>query len=365
MNLKLLIIGVALLALGACSSPKTVPETFSGDAAKAQLNLKGDSKYGLSFGSMAYYQGKLHVLSNAGLLVLNGNKLEAVHDWPQYKQSIHGPWHYEGQNQLWLSRWWAADFVILNQAQWESAPLPFSDERVYVRDDVGSIAAYSIDDDFYYICAGLVWHRLNDGSQWQLLGSPPLAEHHTTERVVAVTKSGDGLKFIVERKYTSRWDEPKKPHDYSIHQKVDGKWTSKPLLTSTALKLAINGSETAMLTGEGRVLKLEGTKPVDLNFPGKADAIIYSSQGRLLAASAGKGIFELENGRWRQVVEHQYQLSSFDFLYSYLAEHDGQLAYSVRTTSKNAVSNDYEYRSGLWILIDGRLVMGSGHFSLN
>jgi hypothetical protein len=106
---------------------------------------------------------------------------------------------------------------------------------------------------------------------------------------------------------------------------------------------------------DGRLFLIGANTVQILQAPGRCEAIAQTSRGKLLASFVGRGVFQLDHGRWDLKAAYPYGPQEGEH-WAFLAESNGQIAYATTSIAQSRGGKSfYSGSAALWVLRRGTL----------
>ena len=151
--------GVALFAMYWRARPNTGhPKVVN--AAKLAGLIKSIGGYAnFSFTDLAYFNGKLFVGTNLGLVEVEGGKPAEIYRFQSHYSVVSGPWLDRANRLLWVLDEQTHELVRFDGKTWTRMPLPNPAKGYYSRGDVlAGIRPVGTPEGFWLSSAGSVWN---------------------------------------------------------------------------------------------------------------------------------------------------------------------------------------------------------------
>ena len=324
--------------------------------AEVEKFLKQHPEYkGLWCSKVVFFNGKLYVSSNIGLLEIDNSSLSKAYQW---KNSNGGAiWGDPANRQLWVE---VADngFATFDGNVWRSVPRPTPKKGYFTRAEIlEGFHAVSTTNSFWLTGAGCAWCWDKDHRSCTEKLSPPALRIGNRLGKLRRLFFVDNKPFIVAR-YEYDWAifgrERLKTRVHGdmiasnlISDKVyyfDNRWievsnaTVKPLYIEQTVSIDKRGF---MLSDEGELYEVGPSGVSKLKVPGTCQALAVTSSETLLASFRDLGVYELaQDWKLRFKVPDSPTQAEDDV---FLVENNGKIAIvydNIRTSTT----------AGLWIL---------------
>jgi hypothetical protein len=353
------------LSMSATLSPLTVTAEQAADQA-SKFGSKHDFPLGVT--GMQFFQGRLYVGSNIGVLEFERGSLLRAYQWNKRDSVVEGPWRDEINNRLWV---WLPGGDLLSSydgTKWGTTNLPQPTNQLVLRGDMGAgFRGVSNDTSFWLEGARHAWTWNSRLAEWKeeanppTQGSPQVSWSHLT-RLVPVS----GHPFYVMRN-TSGWNihdadsaDPKIPSDSVLTMKADGSWQAIPNMSGDRFFVEHTtaiGDYGYLLTNHGVLLEVSRTGIRKLEAPDFCEALARTSQGTLLAAFREGGIYEFKKD-WQLVC--QIPVAHDGAHWTHLAGDNGNVAYATDPVPRLVSKGDdyktvYDAAATLWLFQDGKM----------
>ena len=304
---------------------------------------------GFGFSGAAYFQGKLYVSSNLGLLVIKDRNIEALLQWTKSDAVIEGPW-LDGTNKaLWAQSANDGSLLHFDGSQWSRMPLP-EPPAGYTRGDVlDGFGGRSTPRAFWMMGGNCIW-RWDPGSKGWLTESLPAMPAGSA--VKAFFSWDDAKVFLVRDGYQIGIEAGKNPA--TIHV-FDGTWRNFAGIDIDAKDTAQTDSFGFVRSSGGLLYQVSRNQMTRLAGPGRCDAIAKVSNGNLLASFGSSGIFERVGDQWEKRAASPFGSEEGEH-WAHLAESDGEIALATSTVPQLIRGTDkfvYSGTAGIWTASNG------------
>jgi hypothetical protein len=332
------------VCIASSSNPKTIPqqqiiEIINGLPDYAHFSIAG----------MRFFNNKLYVATNIGLLELETESSIKLYRWLENDAVVEGPWLDSANKLLWF--WLPAtnNLIHFNGTEWIAGKLP---QNGYTRGDILKGFRGSGNKEYFWLeGAHRTWRWDNKNDAW--IEETRLPSDGSLVRILPMQKR---LLFVQRHEILDFLVKSSTFKSDNIHYFTD-KWLEVPNSTGKNFftEQAISLNDTAYIrTRNGEILCVTESGVSALNTPGFCEAITFTSAGSLLASIRNFGIYEY-TGKWHRRFE--YPLQENDEHWAYLAEANGQVAFA--TSSMPKLTKDYKPSytgtTGFWFSSDNKL----------
>jgi hypothetical protein len=306
--------------------------------------IKTFSKEVYPFGltGLDFYNHKILLSSNAGVLQFNGMKVEALFHWDagvcealsvDYAHNLY--WMYIPDN-----------YKIYNYDgnQWQSVPHPGLDANT--RGDVLSgIKTFQDKQNYWIIYAGKIW-RYDDIQKLFVPDDPPTnpIEKESYDKIKYATVIGDircyiyggSLGYLESDKvfcFDNEWKE--------IGGAEKFKFDTRAIIST--------GEVAYIRTRSGKVLRLNRNQLSVIETPGFCNAIAINSKGELLGSFLKKGIYINQLGSWRKMYDYPEVEFDKEDSFVWMAEVNGGAVAFAINTFQSEIRDAWKIKPHVWI----------------
>ena len=312
------------------SSPKVLTPLEAGKFIK-----KLPAYVGFGYSGLAFYNQKLYVACNIGLLEIEDDIVRKVYQWD--KSAITGPWLDLANRQLWIGLQ-NESVVRFDGNLWQSVSIPSPTNHTLVRGDfLRGYQGFSSSNCFWLVFAGNAWPWEANLRKWN--------DQIDLPAVKAATRFGhfERLFLLNEKSFIVTGCEPdwkieQHGHDNSLIsdsvQYFDHSWLPVTNLTTTPffVKQTVSMVGKGFLrTMDGEILQADPSNITKMETPGYCEALAVTSAGTLLACFHNKGVYEFSKV-WKLLFKVPY-LPTERIRQVYLAESDGLVALATHPES--------------------------------
>ncbi len=331
-----------------CIASSTNPKTIPQQQIKQIIDRLPDyARFSIS--GMRFFNKKLYVATNIGLLELETEISIRLFRWLENDAVVEGPWLDSAHKLLWF--WLPAtnNLIHFNGTDWIDGKLP---QNGYTRGDIlKGFRGSSNKHDFWLEGANRTWRWDNKNNSWieetRIPTDGSLVRILPMQQRILFVQRHETLDFLVKSS-TFKSD--------NIQYFTD-KWLEIPNSSGKNFltEQAISSNDVAYIrTRNGEILRVTASEVSALNTPGFCEAITFTSTGSLLASIRNFGIYEY-SGKWLRRFE--YPLQENDEHWAYLAEANGQVAFATSSMSK--LTKDYKPThigtTGIWLSSGNKL----------
>jgi hypothetical protein len=353
-NLRLAL-NALVLCLG-CLHTRSAETPFLIDLKSAVDQLPSYARFSIS--GLAFYQQKLYVSSNVGLLEVDAGKTQRVMSWAAKNADsvVEGVWNDYVNGSLWV--WVSADNTLarFDGERWSKVKLPKPSKGFVTRgDQLRGYSGVSGDGHFFLEGAGCIW-VWKPGHGWTEKYNRQNAEALKLGMgyAKAIAFAGETLFMAANQRPPTGFDNlldlpPSKAEWDLLFYSVNGKWKEGP---KSEDRLVVEQA----ISGEGSIYLLTRDKELFEATIDSARKIPLLEKCRAIASFPGKpaigycdrsGVVELKAGRRQAVMRPIFGISHQGALF--LATDGKQLALGMqKEESRNPVVNRSEGAS-LWV----------------
>jgi hypothetical protein len=262
----------------------------------------------------AFFQGRLWVASNIGLLEFGEGRLTGLHRWTGDNTTI--AFALAGADGLWVQPLQPYSLVRYDGTRWQNIQIPMPPMSQYqIRGLLDYFRVASDGARLWLTGFHHVWEWDNAASNWRTIRVSELGQ-----RIFAVPVRDGGLFVIRNQSLGDDWIVHP---DSVVNTKGEAlSIRAAPFLATDAV--AIAGSAW-ILTSAGHVLRATSTAVEDTGAPGFADAIGASAKGPPLSLVRNQGVYAFD-GTWRRRIGWPPNLKIREFSFPRVTEDRGTIA---------------------------------------
>lgn len=302
------------------------------------------------FSGLSFFKGHLYASSNLGLLVISGEKIEALYQWPPTKDTVvEGPWNDLANNAIWIQLASNGSLIRFDGTNWHHIQLPRPPTGEYTRGDIlKGFIGISAPQAFWVVGGGNAWRWESTKVGWKP-ESQPLAPEWSVTRAVAPFE--DSLLYVV-----CEGLEVTPPSPYAIYVRK-GSWRKIPLQKMDFEDVVVTTKSVYIRAADGTLFSINDSSKTILDTPGECEAITRTSAGGLLASFKNIGIYLLSDADWELKASYPYEPTEGEH-WAHIAEDGGRIAYA--TTSVPHLSGEdgnwsFSGTVALWVLLGSKL----------
>lgn len=249
---------------------------------------------GFGFSGAAFFQNRLYVSCNLGLVVVSDDGKIELLQWRTHDSVIEGPWLDRASGVLWAQQAADSSLIRFDGKKWDIVPMPSPPKGYFSRGDVLSgFRGVSSDESFWMVGGGFVWRWNSEKRAWKLEPNPPMPNGSDIRAFLPgqdqliyfvrlgpdIDFGGSGLNTAAIFAWRGEW------HEFST--------------ADLHVKQYVRSDAGAyILTEEGGLYEVSHDKPIQVEGPGLCEAIGRTSTGGLLASFANHGVFLRVDESW-------------------------------------------------------------------
>jgi hypothetical protein len=307
---------------------------------------------GFGYSGAAYFQGKLYVSSNIGLLVLKDHRIEALLQWTKSDAVIEGPWLDEANQSLWVQAATDASLLRFDGMQWTRMALPKPPAGFYTRGDMlTGFSGRSTSHMFWVVGGNSVWRWQPDDSTWSFEPLPPMPDGSA---MLAYFNWGDNPTYLARDGYAKGFEtENNTATVYRLLQREWQTYKGRNVNARDTVQTELSG----FVRGEtGELFAVTPEQMTVMETPGPCDAITRTTNGTLLASFGAAGVYEYVENKWTLRVSSPFPADAAEH-WTHLAESDGEITLATSQVPQLVSGTDkfvHSGTAGIWITVKGK-----------
>jgi hypothetical protein len=324
---------VALLigfAVSHAQAPNSGPPAVL-PAAKLTAMIKALPEYAhFGYSGMAFYEGKLYVGTNLGLLEIEEGRAVNLYQFQKDDSVVSGPWLDEANKLLWVLDEHTRQLLNFNGTVWHRVALPQPPKGYYSRGDaLEGVRPIGNANGFWLQSGGGVWRWDSTENRWTNQPMPTLDSPYA-DAIIGVLPVGSTLLFIVRHESLSFL--VKDGEDFTSDTIVTGDGGWHTIANDSGLKFFAENWVVAdqsgyVCTRKGELLKIAPQAITKLDAPGECETLARSASGTLLASFRRVGTYEYTTA-WRLLAANPYPSGAGDY-WAHLSGSGTELAFAI------------------------------------
>lgn len=225
----LALIGAIAVLMWAEAPNKGAPEVLPGSEFE-RLVKELPSYAPLGYSGLAYFQGKLYVSTNLGLLELEGARIARIYRVQDKYSVVSGPWVDRKNQLLWLQDDQTHELLNYDGRQWRRLSMPAPSKGYYSRGDVLEGARIlGNDHGFWMVAAGSAWQWRHDSASWASEPSPSrVFEVERMDEVIGVLPVDGKVMFLMRHESLDFLISESEDFKSDTVRIFDGQWRDLP-----------------------------------------------------------------------------------------------------------------------------------------
>ncbi len=342
-SIPLLFLGVTQIMALYQEKKNNTLQIIAPDKASEYITTFAKNKYPIGFTGLDFYNHKLFVGSNPGVLQFNGMNIESLYHWDgDVSQALSVDHIY---NLYWMYVPNNRKIYNFNGVNWQSIPQPGLDGSTR-GDALSGIKTFQDKTNYWIIYAGKIWRYDAAHKIFAPDNPPPNSEQEKSYKQIKYATVIGGKKYYIFSGGLGFLDEGDNQVFY-----FDNGWkevSGSSQIKFDATEIISTGNLAYIRTRTGKLLQLNPTQLSVVEIPGFCNAIAISTNGSLVASFLKKGIYIYQLGNWRKLYDYPEVEFDNEHSFVYIAEDNGKIAFSIdifQTKSKDS----WKIRPHLWI----------------
>jgi|GEM_PF-5583437 len=282
--IALILCGCVDLILSQSSTPRVVtpdkvPQVIS--------QIPSYTEFGYS--GVSYFNNKLYVSSNIGLLEYENKKLARLYKWYDRDDVVLGPWLGKAGRSLFIHHNGLNRLIEYDGKTWQSSSLPQPREGYSRGDMLAGIEIIGNNSGVWFQASVYAWRFDEASKSW-------IEEKVPNEGLFyGILPLEKNTFFIMRHIYTegtveSPMNNPNKPNSDAIYFLQNGKWQEIKNQAGNFYKLNAIATKDAgyILTDEGALLQVTSSEIVPIESLGVCEVMTKTTSGNLLVSFRGK-----------------------------------------------------------------------------
>ncbi|MEO6995357.1 MAG: hypothetical protein ABI273_17255 [Lacunisphaera sp.] len=306
---------------------------------------------GFGYSGATYFQGKLYVSSNIGLLTIDSGKIESLLQWTKFDAVIEGPWLDKANHVLWAQAANDESLLRFDGSQWTRMSLP-EPPTGYSRGDVmNGFSGRSTPQSFWISGGNCIWHWEPGSKSWSLETPPSLPEGSAVKAFFGWNETKVFLTRDGYQRGITTGGNPATVHVF------DGTWKKYSGIDADVKESVQTDLFGFVRTQDGLVFQIDRDRMIKLDGPGHCEAIALTSRGNVLASFGSLGVFERLGNKWEKRAESPYSPEEGEH-WAHLAEAEGEIALATSEVPQLVPGSSDKFvhsgTAGIWITRNGK-----------
>jgi hypothetical protein len=318
-----------------------------------------------SLSGISYFDGKLYVGTNVGVVQLSAGKVTQVYQFQPSDSVVSGPWLDRSDHLLWATDDHTGELLAFDGKDWRRMREPTPSKGYYSRADVlEGVRPVGNPDGFWLAAGGSAWKWNSNSGKWDQISQAPAQpdDYNRVNEIIGVLPVGkhvllitrhQPLPFLVKAGEEFNSDElisAADPTSAAIAR--DG----EPFLADTWTAAADTGY---ICSKDHRLFSTTGEHVTLLSTPGPCEDISTDERWNLIVSVKSKGVFRYTTGNWTLLAASPYPSGAGEYS-THLSASAGQLALALDAKPvvdrQHSAGRDMQFTrdapTALWVLMN-------------